>query len=145
LKSKKIKPKEVPPMNSRPRPVLIYGALVAGLQALLSFAGLTDLLPERAIMILNLVLVVLLAIGGALFVQTQVTPLSDPQASDGRKLVPSPPATVAPGTPPARLDATEDDPGPTLPGSGPGIRSLHESNPTTPLRDEDRPWRGFSH
>lgn len=99
-------------MQNRPRPVLIYGALVAGLQALLSTADLANLLPEKVIDILNIVLVVLLAIGGALFVQTKVTPLSDPQASDGRALVPSPPATVAYGTDPARLDATEDDPGP---------------------------------
>lgn len=97
---------------NRPRPVLIYGALVAGLQALLSAADLGNLMPQKTIAILNIVLIVLLAVGGALFVQTKVTPLSDPQAADGRTLVPSPPAKVPTGTDPARLDATEDDPGP---------------------------------
>jgi hypothetical protein len=122
---------------NRPRPVLLYGAVVAALQAVLSMADLSNLVPEKVIAILNMVLIILLAVGGALFVQGQVTPLSDPQASDGRKLVPSPPAEVPPGTPVARLDATEDDPGPRT-GPRTGTTSIHDDGREPPYRWSDR-------
>lgn len=80
-------------MSSRPRPVLIYAAAMAGLTALTGYAGLDQLIPAQAVAWLALVTVVVGAVGGVL-VQGQVTPLSAPQAKDGRQLVPTPPARV---------------------------------------------------
>ena len=78
---------------SRPRPVLIYAAVMAGLSAVTGYAGLDQLIPSQAVAWLALVTVVTGAVGGVL-VQGRVTPVADPRAVDGRPLVPNP-ATVA--------------------------------------------------
>lgn len=70
----------------RPRPVLIYAAVMAGLTALTGYAGLDQLIPSQAVAWLALATVVVGAVGGAL-VQGQVTPLADPRAKDGGPLV----------------------------------------------------------
>jgi hypothetical protein len=76
--------------SSRPRPVLIYAAVMAGLTALTGYAGLDQLVPAAAVSWLALLTVVAGAIGGVL-VQGQVTPVSDPRDRYGRRLVaPSP-------------------------------------------------------
>ncbi|MEU8301132.1 hypothetical protein AB0C04_28065 [Micromonospora sp. NPDC048909] len=80
-------------MNSRPRPVLIYATVMAGLTALTGYAGLDQLIPAQAVSWLALVTVIVGAVGGVL-VQSQVTPLSAPQMKDGRQLVPTPLARV---------------------------------------------------
>jgi hypothetical protein len=72
----------------RPRPVLIYGAVIAALETLLGIADLGDMLPEKVIDWLRIVVVVLVAIGGAFGVQSRVTPLSAPQDASGTPLVP---------------------------------------------------------
>lgn len=94
---------------SRPRPVLIYAAAMAGLTALTGYAGLDQLIPAQAVAWLALVTVVVGAVGGVL-VQSQVTPLSDPQAKDGRPLAPTPPARVPDYATQRDLDATRDGP-----------------------------------
>ena len=73
--------------GSRPRPVVIYGAVVAGLQALLGAGDLLNVIPDSVARWLQLTLVVLVAVGGALVVQAKVTPLSDPQDDRGVPLV----------------------------------------------------------
>ncbi|MEU5950526.1 hypothetical protein ABZ793_33995 [Micromonospora sp. NPDC047465] len=94
-------------MTSRPRPVLIYAAVMAGLTTLTGYAGLDQLIPAQAVAWLALVTLVVGAVSGVL-VQGQVTPLSSPQASDGRALVPTPPARVPDHATRRDLDATAD-------------------------------------
>jgi hypothetical protein len=75
---------------SRPRPVVVYAAVMAGLAAVLGFGGLADLIPAVAIAWLTLATAVISAVGGVL-VQGVVTPLSDPRDAEGRRLLPSGP------------------------------------------------------
>lgn len=91
----------------RPRPVLIYGCVMAALIVLTTSADAANVIPDSVLVWLRLATAILGGVGGALFVQDKVTPLSSPQAADGRALVPSPPAKVPAWTPPAELDATE--------------------------------------
>jgi hypothetical protein len=74
-----------PPM--RPRPVLLLGALIAGLDAFVGAGALLDFLPKSVVGIVALISVVVGA-SGAVLVQGTVTPLSAPQDSRGRELVP---------------------------------------------------------
>jgi hypothetical protein len=89
---------------SKPRPVLIFGAALAALTALTTYADIENMIPTGPLNWIRLGTVILGA-GGAFWVQSQVTPLANPQAKDGRPLVPSPPARVPAGTPDAALDA----------------------------------------
>jgi hypothetical protein len=98
-------PAPAPSSLRRPRPVLIYAAIVAGLQAFLGVAGLTDLMPSRTVAIVSLVSVVVSAMGAALL-QGVVTPLSAPQDGRGRPLLPEWTAT-APVRSAARAGAME--------------------------------------
>jgi hypothetical protein len=74
----------------RPRPVLIFGIVVAVLSVLAESADAANLLPGRALPWIRLLLSVAVAIGGALFVQGRVTPLADPRDNDGTPLRPAP-------------------------------------------------------
>lgn len=85
---------------SRPRPVLIYGVTLAVLGVLTTSADAANLIPDSILLWLRLALAVVGAVGGAVFVQGKVTPLSDPRARDG--VTPLVPADQAP------LDATQD-------------------------------------
>lgn len=69
----------------RPRPVLIITMALAGLAAVTGFAGLAELLPAAAILWLLLVQAVAVAVSGV-YLQSVVTPLSDPRAGDGTPL-----------------------------------------------------------
>jgi hypothetical protein len=69
----------------RPRPVLFITMALAGLAAVTGFAGLADLLPAAVILWLLLVQAVAVAVSGV-YLQSVVTPLSDPQAADGTPL-----------------------------------------------------------
>ena len=73
---------------SRPRPVVIYGTVMAVLAVVNESADAADILPEQVFPWLRLGIAVATAIGGALWTQTKVTPLSDPQTNDGVPLVP---------------------------------------------------------
>jgi hypothetical protein len=73
---------------SRPRPVLIYTAFLAGSSALLGFAGLADLMPKAVIAGVALIVAIVGAAGGVI-VQGQVTPLSSPRNEEGQRLVPA--------------------------------------------------------
>ena len=77
----------------RPRPVLIYTAVVVGLQTFLALGGSSERIDEDVLWWLQALLAVGSAVGGALL-QGVVTPLSDPMSKDGRPLIPAPPATV---------------------------------------------------
>ncbi|WP_244933157.1 hypothetical protein [Micromonospora tulbaghiae] len=72
----------------RPRPVLYLTMALAGLAAVTGFAGLADLLPATVILWLLLVQAVAVAVSGV-YLQSVVTPLSDPRDDDGRRLRPS--------------------------------------------------------
>ncbi|WP_247677324.1 hypothetical protein [Micromonospora sp. C41] len=78
-------------MDRRPRPVLIITMTLAGLGAVTGFAGLADLLPATVILWLLLVQAVAVAVSGV-YLQSVVTPLSDPRDEAGRRL-----AAVRPG------------------------------------------------
>lgn len=73
---------------SRPRPVLIFGAVIAGLSVLSESADALDVLPGAVLPWVRLALAVATAVGGALYVQTRVTPVSDPRTADGTPLIP---------------------------------------------------------
>lgn len=76
--------------SGRPRPVLIYAAVMAGLTTATGYAGLDQLIPSGAVAWLALVTLVVGSVGGVL-VQGQVTPVSDPRDQYGRRLaVPAP-------------------------------------------------------
>lgn len=92
---------------TRPRPVVILGAVIAALTAITTYADIENVIPNPALNWIRLGTVVLSAVG-AVYVQGQVTPLSAPRAKDGRILVPSPPAEVPAQTPPRSLDATRE-------------------------------------
>lgn len=79
--------------HPRPRPVLIYGIVLAVLSALSESADAANLLPGRVFPWIRLALTVAAAIGGAVWAQSKVTPLSDPVAADGTTpLIPDPSA-----------------------------------------------------
>jgi hypothetical protein len=80
-------PMPVPPAPARPRPVLIFAALVAGLNAFTAAGDLLNVLPPKAVTYVALISVVGAAVGGVL-VQGVVTPLSAPQDGRGQPLVP---------------------------------------------------------
>lgn len=75
-------------VTNRPRPVLIYGAVLAVLTVLTTSADATDLLPDSVLLWLRLATAIVVALGGALFVQARVTPTSDPRDDDGTPLRP---------------------------------------------------------
>ncbi len=75
----------------RPRPVLIVTMALAALGAVTGFAGLADLLPALAVKWLMLVNAVAIAVSGV-YLQSVVTPLSDPKDADGNPLTPDEPA-----------------------------------------------------
>lgn len=89
------------------QPVVIYGAVVAALTAFLSVAGLTDRVSDDVVFWLGVALAVITAVGGVV-VRGQVTPLADPTAKDGRRLVPTPPARVPEYATRRDLDATAE-------------------------------------
>lgn len=81
----------------RPRPVLIITMILAGLAAVTGFAGLADLLPAGVILWLLLVQAVAVAVSGV-YLQSVVTPVSDPRDQYGRQLVaPQPGISYPPG------------------------------------------------
>jgi hypothetical protein len=76
---------------ARPRPVLIFGVVVAVLGVLNESADAANLLPGPVFPWVRLLLSVAVAVGGALFVQARVTPLADPRDEVGNSLVPKTP------------------------------------------------------
>ncbi|AYF29325.1 hypothetical protein CSH63_18005 [Micromonospora tulbaghiae] len=64
---------------------------LAGLAAVTGFAGLAELLPKVAILWLLLVQAVAVAVAGV-YLQSVVTPLSDPRDDAGRRLRPALPS-----------------------------------------------------
>lgn len=72
---------------SRPRPVLIFAAVIAALNALAAIGDLTDVLPSSAVKWIAIGSAVVTAVGGVI-VQGQVTPLSSPRDKVGTRLVP---------------------------------------------------------
>lgn len=74
----------------RPRPVLVFGAVIAGLSVLSESADALDLLPGPVLPWVRLTLAVATAAGGALWAQARVTPVKDPVGDDGRPLIPAP-------------------------------------------------------
>jgi predicted neutral ceramidase superfamily lipid hydrolase len=83
--------------NPSTRPVVLFTALVAGLQALLGVANLTDVMSENLVAWLQIIAVVVVAVGGVL-TSNATTSLADPRDARGRTLVPSPPGGVPAGT-----------------------------------------------
>lgn len=83
----------VPSLRTPPRPVLLYGMATAAVSAFLGFAGVGDLMPKVVIAWVALAWAV---IGGAwaVYVQSVVTPLSDPADRDGTPLVRLPDAAT---------------------------------------------------
>ena len=77
--------------KSRPRPVLVYGVVIAVLGAVAESADAANLLPGRVFPWIRLALTVAAAVGGAVWAQSKVTPLSDPRDDAGNPLVPLPP------------------------------------------------------
>lgn len=75
---------------SRPRPVLVFGVVVAVLETVSESADAANVLPGNVFPWIRLALTLATAIGGAVFVQSKVTPVSDPRADDGTPLVPAP-------------------------------------------------------
>lgn len=73
---------------SRPRPVLVYGIVIAVLSAISESADAANVLPPHVFPWIRLGLAVAAAIGGAVYVQTRVTPVSDPRDSAMERLVP---------------------------------------------------------
>ena len=90
----------------KPRPVLIFGGVLAGLTAVTTYADVENMIPGTVLNWIRLGTAVG-AVVWTFYVQSVVTPLSQPVAKDGRTLVPSPPAEVPAGTTEAQLDATE--------------------------------------
>lgn len=72
----------------RPRPVVIYGAVMAALVAVTESADAADLMPASVFPWVRVVLLVMTAVGGALVTQSQVTPVSSPMNDAGQRLVP---------------------------------------------------------
>lgn len=79
---------ELPPPAKRPRPVLLYAALMAALAALSAGGYALGILPPAALAWITLASIVASAVGGVL-VQGAVTPLSAPQDGRGRPLLPA--------------------------------------------------------
>lgn len=73
--------------GGRPRPVVWHGMFMAMSAAFLGFSGLADLMPKTVIAWIMLVVAVVGA-GWTVYVQGEVTPLSDPRDNEGRKLEP---------------------------------------------------------
>jgi len=86
----------------------ILGILVAlmALDDALKEAGAGDLVPTRWEPYVLGAIAILTAVLGKL-AHDRVTPLADPKAANGRALVPTPPATVPPGTPQQYLRADD--------------------------------------
>lgn len=76
-------------MKKRPRPVLIFGVVVAVLSVLSESADALNVLPGQVLPWIRLGLTLATAIGGAVWAQSRVTPVSDPHDSLGRPLVPA--------------------------------------------------------
>ena len=72
----------------RPRPVLIYGCVMAVLIVLTTSADAANVLPDTVLIWIRLATAILGGVGGALFVQGQVTPLSDPRTKNGLQSCP---------------------------------------------------------
>lgn len=79
--------------GSRPRPVLIAFAVLAGLDVLTGGSALTDVIGRDTAGLIVLALAAV-KVGLAFYVQGQVTPIADPQTADGTPLVPAEPASV---------------------------------------------------
>lgn len=75
---------------SRPRPVLVFGAVIAVLSVLSESADALDVLPPAVLPWVRLALAVATAVGGALWAQSRVTPVADPRDGEGRRLIPAP-------------------------------------------------------
>lgn len=75
---------------SRPRPVLVFGGVIAALSVLSESADAFDVLPAPVLPWVRLALAVATAVGGALWAQSKVTPVSDPRGDDGRQLIRAP-------------------------------------------------------
>lgn len=80
-------PTPIPAPPARPQPVLLLAALIAGLDAFVAAGALLDFLPKAVVGVVALISVVVGAAGGVI-VKGTVTPLSAPQDSRGRALVP---------------------------------------------------------
>lgn len=78
---------------ARPRPVLIFGIVVALLGGLNESADAVNLLPGPVFPWVRLLLSLTVAVGGAVYVQSKVTPISDPRDDQGNPLVAKPPTT----------------------------------------------------
>ena len=72
----------------RPRPVLVFGIVVAVLEVLSESADALNVLPAALLPWIRLGLTLATAIGGALWAQSMVTPVADPRDDLGRPLIP---------------------------------------------------------
>jgi hypothetical protein len=79
--------------SSRPRPVLLLAALIAGCDTLATVGKATGVLSGTALAYVTLASALVAVVGGVL-VQGVVTPLSAPQDAAGNALVPA--AVIAP-------------------------------------------------
>ena len=75
---------------NRPRPVLVFGIVMAVLTAVSESADAADVLPDQVFPWVRLAILVTSAVGGAVWAQSQVTPVSDPRTNAGVPLVPDP-------------------------------------------------------
>jgi hypothetical protein len=76
-----------PATGSRPRPVLLLAALIAGINALALAGDAADIVPSNVFRWIVLASIVIAPIG-AVLVQGVVTPLSNPRNAAGQPLVP---------------------------------------------------------
>lgn len=74
----------------RPRPVVVFGIVVAVLEAVSESADAANVLPGSVFPWIRLALTLVTAIGGALWAQSKVTPVKDPRDNDGRRLIRAP-------------------------------------------------------
>ncbi len=95
----------VTPAGSRPRPVLVAQSILAAAGLVVGTAGFAEQVPARAAWwIVTGIAAVNLGLG--FYLQSRVTPLSDPRASDGTPLAPVPEILERLGDAPAPQSAT---------------------------------------
>lgn len=75
----------------RPEPVLLFGIAVAVLEVLNESADAVNLLPAQVFPWVRLMLTLAVAVGGAVWTRSRVTPVADPRDDEGRVLAPVPP------------------------------------------------------